>query len=122
MKEDKKSPFLAFAAALLILAVLMIFKIFDATGTDSLKAVSIPGTQTVMNRETPEADAGGMININTATVEELATLDEVGEVKARAIVGFRERYGNFRSVDELTLVDGVGEIALEANRGRLTVE
>lgn len=126
MKDDKKSPLLAFAAALLIFAVLMIFKIIDAPGADSLKAVSVPEAQTVMDRampgpETGEADTGGLININTATEQELATLSEVGEVKARAIVEFREKYGYFRSIDELTLVEGIGELTVEANRDRITV-
>jgi competence protein ComEA len=126
MKDDKKSPLLAFAAALLIFAVLMIFKIIDAPGADSLKAVSVPEAQTVMDRampepETGEADTGGLININTATEQELATLSEVGEVKARVIVEFREKYGYFRSIDELTLVEGIGELTVEANRDRITV-
>ena len=126
MKDDKKSPLLAFAAALLIFAVLMIFKIIDAPGADSLKAVSVPEAQTVMDRampepETGEADTGGLININTASEQELATLSEVGEVKARAIVEFREKYGYFRSIDELTLVEGIGELTVEANRDRITV-
>ena len=126
MKDDKKSPLLAFAAALLIFAVLMIFKIIDAPGADSLKAVSVPEAQTVMDRAMPEpetgdADTGGLININTATEQELATLSEVGEVKARAIVEFREKYGYFRSIDELTLVEGIGELTVEANRDRITV-
>ena len=121
MKEDKKSPFLALAAALLIFAVLMIFKIIDSPGAGSLKAVSVPETQTVMNRELTEAESEELININTASEEELATLAEVGEVKARAIVEFREKYGDFRSIDELTLVEGIGEVTVEANRGRITV-
>lgn len=122
MKEDNRSALPAVAAALMILAALMIFKIIDSPGADSLRAVSLSQTQTVMNREIAEATAAGKININTAAAEELATLDEVGEVKARAIVEFREKYGFFRSVEELTLVEGVGEITLEANRDRLTVE
>ena len=121
MKEEKKSPFLVLAAAMLILAALMIFKIIDAPGADSLRAVSISETQAVMNRGITEVETDGIININTATAEELATLDEIGEVKARAIVEFREKYGNFRSIDELTLVEGIGEVTVEANRGRITV-
>ena len=126
MKEDKKAPFLVLAAALLIFATLMIFKIIDSPGAGGLRAVTVSDTQTVMDRGMPEgntgeADADGKININTATEEELATLDEVGEVKARAIVEFREKYGEFRSIDELTLVEGIGEITLEANRDRITV-
>lgn len=62
------------------------------------------------------------ININTASVSELMTLDGIGEVRAKAIVEYRTENGNFRSIDELALVSGIGEKTLENNRGRITVD
>ncbi|MDE7230688.1 MAG: helix-hairpin-helix domain-containing protein [Oscillospiraceae bacterium] len=64
---------------------------------------------------------GGKININTATVTELMTLDGIGEVKAKAIVEYREANGYFKSIDDLVLVSGIGEKTLEKNRDRITV-
>lgn len=61
------------------------------------------------------------ININTASVPELMELDGIGEVKARAIVEYREANGNFKSIEEITLVKGIGEKTLEKNRDRITV-
>lgn len=63
----------------------------------------------------------GKININTASVVELMTLDGIGEVKAKAIVEYRETNGYFKSVDDIMLVKGIGEKTLEKNRDRITV-
>lgn len=66
--------------------------------------------------------AQSMVNINTASADELAQmLDGVGEVKARAIVEYREANGGFTSVAGLVDVDGIGEATLESNRASLTV-
>ena len=63
-----------------------------------------------------------MVNINTATEGELTALDGIGSSKARAIIVYREAFGKFASVDELTQVKGIGEKTLEKNRQRLTVQ
>lgn len=49
------------------------------------------------------------LDINTATVAELATLPGVGEVKAKAIVEYREKNGDFGTLRDLTEVAGVSE-------------
>lgn len=53
------------------------------------------------------------ININTATKEELTTLKGIGEVKAEAIIKFREHYGSIRSIEELINIKGIGEKTIE---------
>ena len=68
-----------------------------------------------------DESSGTKININTASVSELMTLDGIGEVKAKAIVEYRTENGNFRSIDDLVLVNGIGEKTLEKNRDRITV-
>ena len=49
------------------------------------------------------------VNINTATVDELKNLPGVGPAKAAAIVEYRSRNGNFKSVEELKQVKGIGD-------------
>lgn len=61
------------------------------------------------------------ININTATMKQLAELDNIGAVKAAAIVEYRTENGHFQTVDELLKVKGIGLAILEANRDMLTV-
>ena len=63
------------------------------------------------------------VNINTASATELAQeLKNVGPSKAAAIIEYRKMHGNFKSVDELVEVHGIGESTLEMNRAVITLE
>lgn len=62
-----------------------------------------------------------LLNINTATAEELEELPGIGEVLAGRIVGYRTTNGPFRSVDELTSVDGISHRMAEELRPLVTV-
>jgi competence protein ComEA len=64
----------------------------------------------------------GVVNVNTASVEELQLLPGIGEARARAILEVREHKGGFRSVDELVEVKGIGAVALERLRPYATVK
>lgn len=62
------------------------------------------------------------IDLNSADAETLArSLSGVGLSKAQAIVRYREQYGPFASLEELTEVKGVGPAILERNRDRLVL-
>ncbi len=49
-----------------------------------------------------------LININTATKEMLLTIPGIGESKAKAIINYRETKGNFKSIEDIQNVDGIG--------------
>jgi len=53
------------------------------------------------------------VDINTADVEELDELPEVGPSTAQSIIDYREANGEFRSVDELEEIPGIGPETLE---------
>jgi competence protein ComEA len=59
---------------------------------------------------------GGLVDLNTATVEQLDTLPGIGPVTAAAIVAWRDANGQFTSVDQLGDVDGIGPARLEKLR------
>ena len=64
----------------------------------------------------------GEVDINTADAETIAAeLNGVGLSKARAIVEYRTKHGPFRSVDDLSLVKGIGERTVEKNRSDIQV-
>ncbi len=64
----------------------------------------------------------GQVNINTADAETIsAELTGIGLSKAQAIVEYREKHGPFRSVEDLSLVKGIGDKTVEKNRGDIQV-
>jgi competence protein ComEA len=61
------------------------------------------------------------VNINTATKEELTTLKGVGEKRAQEIIDYRKKHGNFKSVDDLEKVPGIGPGLMKQIRSDVTV-
>ncbi len=58
---------------------------------------------------TGDKTSNGLVNINTATAEQLQTLPGIGQAKANAIVAYRESNGNFSSIEDLRNVPGIKE-------------
>lgn len=81
------------------------------TGTPSAGAGPAP----------PGGAPGALVNLNTATMEQLDTLPGVGPVTAQSILDWRAEHGRFSAVDELLEVKGIGEATLADLRDRVTV-
>ena len=63
----------------------------------------------------------GLINLNTATVEQLDSLPGIGPVLAQRILDWRTQHGPFVSVDQLRQVTGIGEAKFADIRALVTV-
>jgi len=65
--------------------------------------------------------ASAVVNINTASKDELIALPGIGPAKAQAILDYRKLNGPFKSVDDLKNVKGIGAKRLDKLRAELTV-
>ena len=80
--------------------------------------------QTGKNQVQSSASAtqsNSMININSATADELKSLNGIGDSKANSIIEYREKNGGFKSIDDIKNVDGIGEKMFEKIKDSLTV-
>lgn len=67
------------------------------------------------------AGAAAPISLNSATAEQLDTLDGVGPSTAQKILDYRTAHGGFSSVDDLAQIPGIGPKKLESLRKQVTV-
>jgi competence protein ComEA len=66
-------------------------------------------------------EASELVNINTATLDQLETLPGIGEVLAQRIVDYREEHGPFGSAEDLLDVSGIGDATLADLKPHITV-
>ncbi len=62
------------------------------------------------------------LNLNSATKEELMTLDGIGEKTAERILIKREQLGTFRVIEQLQEINGIGEVTFNRIKDYITVE
>lgn len=67
------------------------------------------------------AFAGDMININKADVATLDTLDGIGAKKAEAIVAYRTEHGDFKTLEDIKEVSGIGDKLFDKIKGSISL-
>ena len=61
------------------------------------------------------------VSLNNATIAELMELPGIGEVKAKAIIAYREENGGFKAIEELLEVNGIGESTFNKIKDQLSL-
>ena len=77
--------------------------------------IAVPNTERPQDNTTESSvpNKPALLNINTASTEELQTLPNIGEQMAKRIIDYRTQHGNFASVNALQNVKGIGPKTLE---------
>ena len=83
-------------------------------------AAAVPGGNGAAAQGAPAS--GEQVDLNTATVEQLQTIDGVGPVMAERIFTWRQEHGRFTSVDELQEIDGIGPKKFAKLKDRVRVQ
>lgn len=88
-------------------------------GTGSLEGAG--AADTISPGGESGSNAEGKVNINTASLEELKTLNGIGDTRAGSIVAYRESNGLFGSIEDLMNVDGIKEGVYNKLKDNITV-
>jgi competence protein ComEA len=105
----------------------------DKTKEDRFVIETIPIEDNSLQEDTtnnaqPVSDAtekeviNNKVNINAADVEVIAQLDGIGEKMAQRIIDYREENGDFNAIEEITLVNGIGQKKFEDIKDSICVE
>jgi competence protein ComEA len=96
-----------------------------ATAAEKAPAASKSAADTKTATKEPadsKTKAGGlMVNINKASKDELKNLKGIGDTRAQDIIDYRKKNGDFKSVDELEKVKGIGPGTMKQIRANVTV-
>ena len=104
-KRNKKSMF-----TIIILAFILLIIIVLIIGFQRISYNKMILQQSTIQTEQEEITK---VNINNANIEKLIKLPGIGQIKAKAIIHYRENIGEFKSLKELIKVKGIGEKTFE---------
>lgn len=65
--------------------------------------------------------SGTLVNLNTASKEELMTLSGIGAARAEAILSYREQKGSFQTIEDIMKVPGIKNAAFQKIKDKITV-
>jgi competence protein ComEA len=134
--KDKQKRIAAAAVLFLGIAYIVIFNLLYEEDTFAVPKANVvySGSEVIiadeteitqnafkLTEETANAETVSIVNINTAGIAELITLNGIGEVTAQAIIDYRSINGDFVTTEQIMDVKGIGPAKFEAIREYITV-
>ena len=119
LSESSKPGILVITATVIVFAATVLIMFFDKPKYNDIKDIKVTVSATVSEAVTTANEES--VNINTADAEDLTKLFGIGEKRASDIIEYREKNGRFRSIEELTNVNGISESVLQKNADIITV-
>ena len=121
-KEERNGKvggvYLVLAALTVLFAISLVFlhkTSYEGTGHSGYTVTTQDRTDEIT------APTRVLVNVNTATAEELETLTGIGPSLAQAILDYRAEHGAFETAEDLLNVKGIGEAKLEGFRAEITL-
>ena len=74
-----------------------------------------------IKEEDTKVEEDNYVNINTCSKEELMSINGIGEAKAKAIIDYREKNGNFNTIEDIRNVSGIWDALFEKIKAYITV-
>ena len=71
--------------------------------------IIVPSVDECLHESSTMYLSQGLVNINTASTEELCRLDGIGVVLAERIIAYRIKHGGFTSIEQIKQVNGIGD-------------
>lgn len=96
-------------------------QVVTVTPQSEMKVESPESAYTSQSSDSVPVSQSMLININTATAEQLMTLSGIGEVKAEAIISYRKEIGGFQNINQLLNVKGIGQKTFDKIQAYITV-
>ncbi|GAA3716963.1 helix-hairpin-helix domain-containing protein [Salinicoccus jeotgali] len=76
----------------------------------------------LVNQTEENEEAEALVNINTADVDELTTLNGIGEKKAQLFLDYREENGLFMKLEDIKNIPGIGDKTFESLKPYITID
>ena len=111
MKENTKINIILVVCAVLCAAIICVQFVFSPANQSPILSYQPVAQQDMLAR----------ININTATLEQLMELPNIGEAKAENIIRYRQTHNGFASIEELKEVSGIGDKIFNELKDMITV-
>ena len=91
--------------------VILLIALLSIIGIFAVRSSSSGSFSLLLAEETEQYD---LSVINSATVDDFMEVNGIGEVRANAIVNFRESIGGFTDINQITYIDGISDSILES--------